>query len=167
MSVTTRPMDLAEIVTEVEIAAPRDVVWAVLTQEPAPWWHPAFCSDPRGAEVGGLRIEAELGGRMFEDWGEGQGLVWGQVVALDRGRALQVVGDTSPAWGGPSRHWFTWRLEGSGAGTRLRFENAIWGVVSEATRASLEEGWAYLFEHGLKRWCETGRLDGAPPAPGC
>ncbi|HVS17460.1 MAG TPA: SRPBCC domain-containing protein [Planctomycetota bacterium] len=166
MSHESRPLDLAEIVTEVVIAAARDTVWTELTARPARWWHPAYFSDPRGAEVGSFRIEAELGGRMFEDWGDGQGLVWGVVVALDHGRTLQVVGDTSPAWGGPSRHWFTWKLEDAGSGTRLRFENAIWGRVSEATRASLEEGWRYLFEHGLKRWCETGTLDGAPPAPG-
>jgi uncharacterized protein YndB with AHSA1/START domain len=167
MSVTTQPLELAEIVIEVQIAVPRDTVWNELTAEPTRWWHPAYFSDPRGAEVGSFRIEPRLGGRMLEDWGEGQGLVWGVVVALDRGRALQVVGDTSPAWGGPSRHWSTWKLEDASSGTRLRFENAIWGRVSEATRASLEEGWRYLFEHGLKRWCEIGTLDGAPPAPGC
>ena len=91
----------------------------------------------------------------------------GNVVGVDEGRSLQVVGDTSPAWGGPSRHWHTWTLEDSGSGTKLRFESAIWGRVSDATRASLEEGWAFLFEQGLKRWCETGTLEGAPDAPSC
>lgn len=166
MSITTRPLELAEIALEIEIAAPRDTVWNALVQRPAPWWHASFFSDPRGAQGGSFRIEDELGGRMLEDWGGGQGVIWGQIVALDRGRSLQVVGDASPAWGGPSRQWMTWTLADAGRGTRLRFENAIWGVVSEGTCASLELGWRYLFVEGLQRWCETGTLSGAPPAPG-
>lgn len=167
MSVESQPMDVVEVVTEVRIAAPRDTVWSVLTQDPAPWWHPAYFTDPRGPERGAFHLEARLGGRMYEDWGDGQGLVWGTVIGLDRGRFLQVVGDSSPAWGGPSRNFQTFRLEDDGRGTKLRFEHVVYGRVSEATARSLDEGWRFLFEHGLKRWCETGSLAGAPSAPGC
>jgi uncharacterized protein YndB with AHSA1/START domain len=167
MSIESLPLSAVEVVVEVRIAAPRDTVWSVLVQEPSPWWHPAFFTDPRGPERGGFHLEARLGGRMYEDWGAGQGLVWGMVIGLDHGRFLQVVGDSSPAWGGPSRNFQTFRLEDDGAGTKLRFENAIFGRVSEATLRSLEEGWRFLFEHALKRWCETGTLAGAPAAPGC
>jgi uncharacterized protein YndB with AHSA1/START domain len=166
MSVESLPMSVVEVVTEVRIAAPRDTVWSALTEAPARWWHPAFFTDPRGAQRG-FHIEARLGGRMFEDWGDGQGLVWGTVIGLDRGRFLQIVGDSSPAWGGPSRNIQTFRLEDDGRGTRLRLESALFGRVSESAARSLDEGWRYLLEQGLKRWCETGTLVGAPPAPGC
>lgn len=167
MSVDTTPLSAVEIVTEVRIAAARDTVWSVLTQEPAPWWPPAYFTDARGPQRGGFRIEARLGGRVFEDWGDGNGLMWGTVIGLDRGRFLQIVGDSSPAWGGPSRNFQTYRLEDDGRGTKLRFEHAVFGRVDEATLRSLDEGWRYLLEQGLRRWCETGTLAGAPPAPGC
>lgn len=167
MSVASMPLSAVEIVTEVRIAAARDTVWDVLVQEPAPWWHAAYFTDPRGPKQGGFHIEARLGGRMYEDWGQGNGLVWGTVIGLDRGRFLQIVGDSSPAWGGPSRNFQTYRLEDDGRATKLRFENAIFGRVDEGTLRSLDEGWRFLLEQSLKRWCETGTLAGAPPPPGC
>lgn len=167
MSVEAEPLSAVEVVVEVRIAAPRDTVWDVLTSDPSPWWPASFFSDPRGPERGAFHVEARLGGRMYEDWGGGQGLVWGTVIGLDRGRLLQVVGDSSPAFGGPSRNFVTYRLEDDGRGTKLRLENASFGRVSEATLRSLDEGWRYLLEQGLKRWCETGTLAGAPSAPGC
>jgi uncharacterized protein YndB with AHSA1/START domain len=166
MSVESLPMSVVEVVNEVRIAAARDTVWSALTEAPARWWHPAFFTDPRGPQHG-FHIEARLGGRMFEDWGDGQGLIWGTVIGLDRGRFLQVVGDSSAAWGGPSRNIQTFRLEDDGRGTVLRLESALFGRVSAAAASSLDEGWRYLLEQGLKRWCETGTLAGAPPAPGC
>jgi hypothetical protein len=165
MTAPDAALTIVEILTEVRIQAPRATVWETLVGDLTPWWHPAFYTDARGPQRGGFHIEPQLGGRMFEDWGEGQGLVWGNVIGLDRERFLQIVGDSSPAWGGPSRNFQTYRLEDQGAGTLLRFENVVFGRVSDSTRNSLESGWRFLFQEGLKRFCETGSIAGAPPPP--
>ena len=167
MSAETLTLNVVEIVTEVQIDAPRETVWKILTDENTAWWHPDYFTDPRGAANGGFHIEARLGGRMYEDWGDGQGLVWGHVVGLDRGSFLQIVGDSSPTWGGPSRNFQTYRLSDAGAGTLLRFENAIYGRVSESTRKSLDQGWQFLFEQALKPYCESGSLPDSGSAPAC
>lgn len=166
MTVKSEPLNSVEILTEVRIAAPRATVWQTLTGDVTPWWHKDYYTDARGPSNGGFTIEPELGGRMFESWGDGQGLIWGTVIGLDRERFLQIVGDQSSAWGGPSRNFQTYRLEDDGDGTLLRFENAIFGVVSEATRKSLDEGWRFLFEQALKPYCETGSA-GSTAAPEC
>ena len=151
---TTQPLSQAELLVEIEIAAPRERVWQAFTSEAAAWWHPSFNTRAEGVA---FTIEAKLGGRMFEDWGNGDGQLWGLVNGLEKGRYLQVVGDTDKSWGGPSRGIMNWRFEDSGEGTKVRLEHCLFGNVSEKTRASLEEGWTFLLRDAFKVFVETGR----------
>ncbi len=151
---TKQDLGVIHLQVEVEIRATPEAVWTALTDDIGRWWHPAFYT---GGKVGDMRLESILGGRMVEEWGEGEGLVWGVVNGLERGRRLEVVNDTSRAWGGPSRGHFSWTLEDAGEGTVVRFEQSQFGVVSEQTASSLDSGWSFLFERCLKPWIEEGQ----------
>jgi uncharacterized protein YndB with AHSA1/START domain len=163
---TTQPsFGVRNILVEVLIEAPLEHVWRTMVVETSAWWHSDFYSGPAPE---GFHIEPELGGRMYEDWGEGNGLVWGTVAGLRAPTFLQVVGDTSKDWGGPSRNIMAWRLDREGETTRLRLEHSIFGNISKETEESLRSGWDFLIGGCFKRFAETGeRPSPAVRAPGC
>jgi len=149
-----RSMETAEVLAEVRIDAPTERVWKALVEETPEWWRPEFCTDP-SAEA--FRIEARVGGRAWEDWGDGQGQIWGIVNGVRRGSYLQIVGDSSKEWGGPHRSIMTYRLTEEGGESVLRLEHSIFGVVDEKTKASLTEGWRFLLHDCMKAYVETGK----------
>jgi len=141
-----------DVIVEVSIDAPRQSVWQALVDHTNAWWHSDYYTAPNPL---GFHIEPKLGGMMFEDWGAGAGQVWGQVMGLRPGEYLQVMGDSSRDWGGPSRNIMTWRLSEAAGKTKLRFENSIFGKVDDATAASLDQGWQQLFGECLKPYVEA------------
>lgn len=153
-TMSTQALSQAEVLVEIDVAAPRERVWSAFVNETAKWWHPGFNTRPEGVT---FTIEPELGGRAFEDWGGGNGQVWGVVNGMDAGRFIQIIGDTDKAWGGPSRGIMNWRFEDDGEGTKVRLEHSLFGNVSEETRKSLTEGWQFLIRDSLKRYVETGQ----------
>jgi uncharacterized protein YndB with AHSA1/START domain len=142
----------AAVRLEVRIDAPRERVWQALTTDFAAWW-PGESFNVGGAAAQ-MRLEPHLGGRMYEDWGDGQGLMWGQVVGLHRPERLYLVGDSFPEWGGPARSYMTWHLEADGEGTLVRFAESQLGERSPADRADKEKGWTFLVEQRLKAYLE-------------
>ena len=167
MSIETTPFTVAEIRCETRIEASPDKVWDTLVGDVSGWWHEAYYTNPLGSSQGGYHIEPTLGGRMFEDWGDGQGLIWGTVIGVETNRFLQILGDSTAEWGGPSRNCITIRLEEDGDATVFKFHSSFFGRVNEATTRSLDEGWQFLFDQCLKRYVETGSIEGAEGLPTC
>ncbi len=131
----------------------RTVVWDALVLEMHAWWLRDFMVNPEGVA---FRIDPKLGGVMGEDWGDGQGIVWATVVELRRphrpsdgdARAkLGLSGELMPDFGGPARTQHIFILESTGPSTtRLRFQDCVYGAVSESTAASLKEGWGLILD---------------------
>jgi uncharacterized protein YndB with AHSA1/START domain len=162
MNTKKEQLGTAEVVAEIRIAAPAAKVWKALVGDATGWWHRAFMTSPRTVS---FTIEPKLGGRVFEDYGGGDGLVWGTVIGLTTNQLLMTVGDTSPEWGGPNRSFMTWRLSEADGVTTVRFTQSLFGRVDAAVVGSLENGWRFLFEECLKRFVETGSIEGAGAAP--
>lgn len=157
---TTEPATVFCVRCEVRIDAPRAAVWEALVGDVSGWWHPAYQVRPDNR---GIRLEPVAGGHLVEDWGDGEGLVWGEVVVVKRHETISVCGDTAGQWGGPSRSFMTWELEPDGDhATRLRFVQEGFGRATDETVKNLDGGWIYLFEECLKRFVETGSIAGAP-----
>jgi uncharacterized protein YndB with AHSA1/START domain len=127
---------------EVRIDAPRERVWQALVDDFSVWW-PADSFNV-GGPTARMTLEPKVGGRMFEDWGDGQGLLWGQVVGLKRPETLQMVSDSFPEWGGPLRNFLTWRLESQGTATVVRLVDAVLGERKAGDPAEKEKGWNFL-----------------------
>ena len=144
-----------ELILEVHIRAPRERVWKALTEEISAWWPAAFLETGEAR----FRIEPRVGGRMFEDAGDGEGILWATVTVVRAPEILCLAGDLFPEYGGPGRSYSRYELSVDGDETILRFRDLTCGRLTPATCASLTKGWKFLFEGALKAWLE-GR-----PAP--
>ena len=143
---------VAEVVVEVSVAASLGRTWASLTEDMGAWWPDGFYTNERAKR---FVLEPELGGRGYEDWGDGEGLVWFTVAGLERGRNLQCVGDLLPEFGGPGRVFTRYELEPDSKGCRVRLHQVAYGHLSESMEASSTEGWGLLLG-ALKAHAEKG-----------
>ena len=137
-------------ICELTIDADAATVWRALVEETHAWWLKDFYTRPNAV----FRIEPRVGGRMFEDQGDGNGLVWGNVIGVDPHRSLDIQGYLTQDFGGPALSYLAIRLEEADAKTRVSVTDTIFGFPSQGTAGSMEEGWLMLFEKGLKAHVE-------------
>jgi DNA-binding transcriptional ArsR family regulator len=141
----------ARVEMEVEIAAPPKRVWTALVGEMGTWWPRSFYA---GKDTKAFVLEPRVGGRMYEDWGDGAGLLWFTVVSLDPPRALELSGHLFPAYGGPATSLVRIELSEGRGKTRLRLTDAIHGHLAADTDAKLDSGWKELFAKTFKEYVE-------------
>ena len=140
-----------EIVVEEVVRAPRARVWRALTRELGRWWPAGFLSMEGSRR---MVLEPRLGGRMYEDAGRGQGLVWYTVAGILQGRRLVLAGDIGADLGGPARTLATFTLEDAGGGTRVILKDVLVGRVDRKNARAIEGGWKTLLGKGLRPWAE-------------
>ncbi|MEM9596010.1 MAG: SRPBCC domain-containing protein, partial [Acidobacteriota bacterium] len=126
---TPNSAHVASLKVAIRIAATPEAVWQALTTDLAKWWPRSFyCgSSSRPDASATILLEPWPGGRMWEDWGNGEGLLWGTVQTVVIGQRLDFVGHTAPAWGGPSTLCGSYTLEADGDGTRVQLDEASFG----------------------------------------
>lgn len=142
-----------EIELETRIAASPETVWQALTENAGEWWPPEFYI---GGEEGkrSYHLEAFPGGRVYEEWDDGGGLLWGQVCNAVPAQLLQVIGYTFPEWGGPSIMFGTWKLTATDDGCILHFTEHTLGRTPEHYVAEKMKGWTFLMDGVLKAYIE-------------
>jgi len=165
---TERQTDMAEadefraldVQLEIEIAASAEAVWSSLTTGIGEWWPAQFYV---GTSPKRFALEPHVGGRVFEDWGDGEGALFGNVIAYDENRMLQWAGDMSADYGGPARTVTTFRLTAREDGTTLlSFRDTPFGRLGENVLEGLEHGWKWLLADCLKPFVEEGRRPERP-----
>jgi DNA-binding transcriptional ArsR family regulator/uncharacterized protein YndB with AHSA1/START domain len=133
--------------TEIEIDAPRDRVFAALT-EVGQWWPHRF------REGSAVEFEAHVGGRWYEDWGGGNGALYGIVGALDRPGRLSITGPLGIT--GPVTGVWEVRLEEAGPGrTVLRGTHRAFGDIDEETEQGYRNGWGEVYSAFQKHLAAT------------
>ena len=146
---------VAVVELEIEIRAPRDRVWKALVEKTGEWWPRDFYT---GANPKSFVIEPRLGGRMYEDWGGGSGLVWAFVIGIEAPRLLVLQGHLSTAFGGPSTAYHTFTLEEKGGGaTLVKLSDGVHGNVDAKKTAQSREGWRTIVAGSLKPFVEGNR----------
>jgi len=128
----TAPLAALDIAHELVVAASREKVFGALTRM-GEWWPHRFRD---GALV---TLEPFVGGRFFEDWGDGGGALYGTVSELRRPDRIAVRGPMGMT--GPVTSVWDLELEDTGAGTRVRGSHRAFGDIDEETRASYTSGW--------------------------
>jgi uncharacterized protein YndB with AHSA1/START domain len=139
---TTNELEIARIrriELEITIAAPMERVWQCLTAETSDWW-PAGHFAQRDSMA--FKLEPWVGGRMYEESGEGNGVLWYTVIRIEAPQTIELAGHTSITWGGPSTSILTLNLKSDGDGTVLQLTDAAFGHVS--TDDGTEGGWSSL-----------------------
>jgi uncharacterized protein YndB with AHSA1/START domain len=147
---------------QVTIEAPPWRVFDVLTKDVGAWWGvPYLIGTPKK-----LVLEAQIGGRFYEEWTEGGGVLWATVTSLKRGDHLELTGSLGMRGTVHGRARLT--FEAQGGATVLRLCHEVLGDVSGETQRFFLRGWHDLLGVRLKAFVETGKRYGLghdpPPA---
>lgn len=149
---TTPALDRLEVRMEFKINAPRDKVWNAFVNEIGTWWPSDFVFTP-GAS---MKLEARAGGRVYEANDDGAELLWGTILAIVPGEALNWMAPFSPPYAGPGTSYIHMSLEENDDNTTTfsLLQNYV-GVPTENHRAQLEQGWGLLFDQALRAYVES------------
>jgi uncharacterized protein YndB with AHSA1/START domain len=135
-----------------EIAKPQAAVWKAFTGEIHSWWPKDFYATESPQRI---VFEVKPGGRLYEDSGKGNGLVWYHVIALDAPNSITMSGFIAPPFGGPATSLLNVSFSARGKSTTaMEVTDSSFGCLGDT--AATKEGWRMLFEAGFKRWIEGG-----------
>jgi uncharacterized protein YndB with AHSA1/START domain len=133
------------------MAVPPARVWQALTTESPSWWPKDFHTSPRTQR---FVIEPVLGGRAYEDFGGGDGLVWYSVIGVEAGRELVLTGHLLPPFGGPAVTALRLTVTAQAGGSLLRVQDDRFGAIGGDSPV---DGWRLVFDAGLRQYVESGR----------
>jgi len=150
----TKAARTARVEVATTVAAPPYQVWKALVDETDAWWPANFRTLPGTKR---FVLEAQLGGRMYEDLGGGAGLVWYTVTGLVRGVELRLQGSISAEFGGPAVTLVVIRLDDTEGGTRVTLTDCLVGAIDAAKVKAIEDGWKVLIDGALKKHTERPR----------
>jgi len=149
---TTKGIGSVEVQLEVTVHAPQKRVWEALVHETTHWWPKSFYTDPKTKK---FVIEPRLGGRVFEDYGGGEGFTWYTVNGVESPNFLLLVGYMAPPFGGPSASLLRLGLSAVGANeTKLEITDAAFGQVAGCDS---ESGWREIFHDNFRAYVESGK----------
>ena len=136
-----------------EITKPHAAVWKAFTGDIDSWWPRDFCATESPQR---MVFEVKPGGRLFEDAGGGNGLVWYHVIALDTPNSISLSGFIAPPFGGPATSLLRVAFSAQGkSATVMEVTDSTFGCVGDPS--TTEEGWRMIFEEGFKAWVERKR----------
>lgn len=135
---------------EIPIRAKKEAVWDSLVNDIQLWWRKDFGAIGSGNMI----LEPKLGGRMYEDCGNGTGLTWYTVEAITPMESILLSGVLGHEWGGPARTLLSLKLEESKEGSKLKIVDSYIGHISEKAAGSFENGWMAIFGEAFKPYVE-------------
>lgn len=147
-----KPAQSYSVGFEVPVRVKRDRAWQGLTAEIGSWWPRHFFTNPNPS---GFVLEPFLGGRVFEDWGDGAGVLWGTVVVWVPGQRMTWACEMYPDWSGPGRSFVTFTLEDRGQETVVKVEDAGICISAQQAGTSLTSGWHELIGTHFKSFVEA------------
>lgn len=140
------------VLLEIPIKASLEQTWECLTNDIGIWWRKDFYTSPKTQK---FILEQKPGGKMYEDYGNNEGLVWAEVIVLDSPNVLELKGHLSPQFGGPAISFIRLSLKEDGDTTVLTLSDTVIGNTSEKLKSDLTSGWKLLFEEGFKNYTEN------------
>jgi hypothetical protein len=133
-----------------DIAKPHAAVWQGFTRDVHAWWPKDFYAGPSPQR---MVFELKPGGRLYEDAGDGNGLVWYHVIALDAPNSITLSGFIAPPFGGPAASLLHVSFFAkSKSATVMDVTDSSFGCVGDPKTTA--EGWRSLFDAGFKAWIE-------------
>jgi uncharacterized protein YndB with AHSA1/START domain len=148
---TAGKVDVFHIEMEISIQAPRPKVYEAMTGDITPWFGGPYSTLP---DAKGRVIEPRVGGRFYEDWGDGYGALWGTVTSIRKNEWLEFSG--SCGMGGAVHGVVRIELEEQGGATLIKLSHRAMGEVNADAANGYTQGWTDLLGTRLKAWVERG-----------
>jgi DNA-binding transcriptional ArsR family regulator/uncharacterized protein YndB with AHSA1/START domain len=126
-----------EVEQEVVVAAPRDKVFEAVCRM-GEWWPHTF------REGAAVHLEPRVGGRFWEDWGDGDGALYATVTRIRRPELLTCTGPMG--MGTPVTGVWSLALSERDAATLVRLSHHAVGPIDDETRAAYEHGWVEVVD---------------------
>ncbi len=140
-----------EIEVEIRVSAPRERVFTALTTGVGRWWHLRIRQHDLSTT---MVLEPHVGGRFFEDLGDGTGALWGTVLDFLPPKLLRIGGPLSMRT--PVTCVFEYHLEEDGNDTIVKFQHRCFGWFEASMKEKHVAGWRQLFD-ALKAYAEHSR----------
>jgi hypothetical protein len=141
------------------LGLPREQAWRRLAADIDQWWPAAYRVSAAGSC---MRLGAVPGGALLEDAGQGNGVLWYTVQAVDAPASMVLAGFIAPPFGGPALSLLRLSItERDGGHCVLEVHDSLLG---HADAAAVEAGWRDIF--GNFAWHvtqERGARESAQP----
>jgi uncharacterized protein YndB with AHSA1/START domain len=135
-TVTEQTVQTLEVIRDMQIAAPIDVVFETILEQMGP-----LNAQPDGTPLT-MKLEAWPGGRWFRDLGDNNGHFWGSVQAIKVPTLLEITGPLFMSYAAVSN--VQYRLSEENGMTRVQFAHRAIGQISDQHRAGVGNGWGNL-----------------------
>ncbi|MGD6962285.1 metalloregulator ArsR/SmtB family transcription factor [Fictibacillus phosphorivorans] len=140
-------IDSFHIEQEVVIQAKKETVFKALTEDISSWWHFRV-----GEKDSNLILEPKLAGRFYEDWGNGEGALWGNVTYYKRNEEIRLNGLLGMS--GSVNSSYSYKLIEDGDRTVLQLSHQAVGILEPHWEEAHRHGWNELLAENLKKFVE-------------
>ncbi|MCX6118862.1 MAG: SRPBCC domain-containing protein [Proteobacteria bacterium] len=144
-------MNSFQIEQEIKINANPEKVFAHLTNDVSSWWDHGFIQNPKA-----IILEPKIGGRFYEDHGNGNGALYCTVIYVEANKKLVMQG--SMGMRGAVFGNISFELTVQGDSTLLNLSHRAFGDVSDEHKSMYSKGWQDLLGKRLKTLVEKGSL---------
>lgn len=144
---TERKVESFEIEQEIVIQAAKETVFKALTQDINSWWKFRL-----GEESSTLIFEAHLTGRFYEDWGNGEGALWGTVTYFKENEEIRLNGLLGMS--GAVNSFYSYKLSEEDNKTILQLTHQAAGILEPHWEEAHRHGWNELLAVHLKNFIE-------------
>lgn len=136
----------------VTVSHDKSHAWEYYFNQTNGWWPREYYTS---AHTKRFTIDTYIGGKCYEDAGEGSGLIWGDVIGVDYTNWLLIRGNLTRDFGGPAITFekFTFTQE-SKSNTTLTYSIDFIGNISPESIASLKKGWTEILQVKFKEYCD-------------
>jgi uncharacterized protein YndB with AHSA1/START domain len=146
-------MQAIHVQFELRIESKVKNVWNALVQKTEQWWPKEFLVNPQAKH---FVIEATMGGHVYEDWGQGNGVIWFSVIGVDKEKSLRLRGDLMPdVGGGPGVSQLLIQLEARDNKTILRITDSSFGLFEPGSASAIEASWYQLFNESFRPFAQA------------
>lgn len=135
MSSAEQALKILEVVRDVEVAAPPDIVFETILEQLGP------LNEGPEREPIPMKLEAWPGGRWFRDFGNNTGHFWGHVQSLIPNELLEIHGPMFMS--APAVSHVLYRLTEEKGATRIKFSHRAIGQIPEELLDGVDvnKGW--------------------------
>jgi len=140
MSSPAQALHTLEVVRDIEVAAPIDIVFETILEQLGP-----LNQRPDGTSLQ-MKLEAWPGGRLYRDLGSNAGHLWGHVQSIRPNDLIEIHGPFFMS--GPVVGHLLYRLKEENGATRIQFSHRTYGLIPPefADGKGINEGWGFHFE---------------------